>query len=312
MKGTSYTQLLPGHRALLFAEFSRALEQGAHFPGVFEQISEQVPACYQQGLKELNQAVLAEPERPLLQHLKESGLFLPWELRFLTLGLATMRIPQMAARICDYYAAVEPSSRRLALLSAWGMGITLLFVGLSGLFFWPWAMAAVLLALLAKPLARIWLFQWSQPDTFLWSLLEKGKPGRSCLVLRSLHQYLLNLGLCVQSGQTMERSTQLCADAEPVARLRDRYKVVASDVAGGAALSKAVAGSGMLMMARLERLPVVKADASQGLWSPGIIDAVRSSFVEQLSSRLRWVLTFLLLFWSALLATIMAALSSLL
>ena len=51
---------------------------------------------------------------PWAQHFDESDLFLPWESRLLKLGLATLRIPEICGRACDYYAAIERSSRFLS------------------------------------------------------------------------------------------------------------------------------------------------------------------------------------------------------
>lgn len=292
MTESKYAQLLPAHRAVLFAEFSRAIEQGARFPGVFDSLAEQVPACFHAQLHELSAGISRNQDQPLLAHLENSPLFLPWEKRFLKIGLATLRIQEVAARICDCYVLLENSGRRIATFNAIGVFLLLLLfagVGLTAAFSeqdtgsLAWITGGICVAgLFCVPWwSRFILGQWMQVDSSLWRLLTLFPVGRSCVTVRSLHQYLLNLGLCVQCGFDLGRTTRLSAQAEPVGWLRRRYQRIAEAVGRGEPLSRSVAASGLLAQADIREMPAPD-EGRKELWNPGVIDAVRAAYQRQL------------------------------
>jgi general secretion pathway protein F len=231
----------------------------------------------------------------------------------LRLGLATLRIPEICGRVCDYYVVLEKSSRALSfLVSALLLAHLLCLGGLLGLSWsqlqgWSMALpslgglAGILLVLAVAALAAThlagWLLQqWSSPDSLLWRLLAQFRQGQSCLVARSLYQYLLNLGLCVQSNFAIERSATLCARAESVIWIRGVYLEIADALKGGAVLSLAFRNSGLLALTSIGPLPPrsVNGGVNQ-LWSPGITDVVKLSFQQQLGHMLRYVAAMLFL-----------------
>lgn len=294
-----YSALLPSHRALLFARLGQALQCGHHFPGVFQVIAEDCPPALAEPLRALHRQITAQPGEPLLQHLERSGVFLAWELRLLKLGLATLRIPEVCARLCDYYRVIEPSSRRLvwcllAIVVAWWLlpAIVLLVAlvadgaatgGASGLnAMWPGLALALALGLGSLALPRRILQAWISPDSWAWRGLMRWPLGRACQVARSLHQYLLNLGLCVQCGLDIVRAARLSGKAESVGWIRERYLGVATRLEQGETFSSAFVQSGLLSLTTLEPLAPGSA-AGNGLWSPGVTDIVRQSCVRQLA-----------------------------
>lgn len=312
MRGSRYAQSLPGNRALLYAEFARALEQGAHFPQVFRDLIGNVPSCFDTDLNALASRIESSPEIPLLTHLQTSSLFWEWELRLMKLGLATLRIGEMAARLCEHYVSIEKSSRQIALLIAALIALGVVLIGLVGVGL-GWTAgasgpavilvgAATILALVGKSLAAMLMRQWGSPDSTLWSLLQSLTGGCSCRVVRSLHAYLLNLGLCIQSGQSVPQSARLASQAESVAWLRRRYISVADAVGRGEPLSRSFAASGLLALGEIHRLPEPEGEGGGTMWSPGIIEAVRQSFVEQLGTQAMRFSAALLLGWSLMLA----------
>src|SRR5690606_17020518 len=122
-----WAQSLPGNRALLFAEIANRLSSGSGFPAVFEEVGELVPACYHRGLKALAASIRAAPETPLLTHFESSNLFVEWELRFVRFGLASGRIVEVFARICDHHTILAHAGRSL-FFGFWllWLGVTLL------------------------------------------------------------------------------------------------------------------------------------------------------------------------------------------
>ncbi len=285
----SYTKYLPSNRAVLFANLSQALANGEKFPELFESAADISPGCYSKPLLQLATAIREQSQVPLLIHIKEAAVFLPWEVRFIQLGLATLKIGEVFARLCDYYALIAGISKYFLL---WFVGFWCL-LGLTGAYLGANLVAdkssvSVGFAATVLTLAFGWfvlpgiLQQWIVPNSVVWQFAVYLPRMRSLVVARSVYQYLLNLGLCVQSGMDLSRSLKVSAKSEPIDWLRQRYLGVAEDVAAGAPISKAFIGSGILSETRI----VVSTDAGGkkpgNLWEPGITDVVRQSFSQQL------------------------------
>ncbi len=295
-----YSERLPAHRAALFAQIGEAIRQGERFPELFASVAAVAHPAFRPPLLKLRESIVARPDVPLAAHLDAAPLLLAWETRLLRLGLATLRIPEICARICDYYVVLERSTRALSYLLL--VLLSVLWLGLGALLFTLWTRhlgwddgtlrllgpASIGVSLVgsgvgAAFLSGVLLTQWSAPDSRLWRLLGGFRMGRSCLVARSLYQYLLNLGLCVQCGFDIQRSVRLCAGAEAVPWIRQRYLAIDEALRGGGSLSAAFLGSGLLGMTRIETLPTRTASgAAQPLWSAGITDVVKSAFQQQL------------------------------
>ncbi|AZZ93974.1 hypothetical protein EUZ85_25920 [Hahella sp. KA22] len=289
----SYSELLPANRAVLFANLGQAFLNGEKFPGVFDSAADISPRCYMAKLNQLAESVRQEADKPLLELIRESGVFLPWEVRFIQFGLATLRIAEVFARLCDYYVLIGRSSRQL---SAWLAGSWLLccFTLAYLLYFFAFgaqttltsmsvcASAAVAGLVVGVRLAPVFLRNWVEPDSRFWNAASRFPQIRSLVVARSVYQYLLNLGLCVQAGMDLPRTLGVCAKSEPVDWLRQRYHIVAASVGKGKNLSRAFLESGVLSETRITAHPDESKGKPARLWDPGIIEVVRQSFDEQL------------------------------
>ena len=280
---------LPGNRALLFAEIAGRLAAGSGFPAVFEEVLDVVPSCYHRGLKALAANVRAVPDKPLLEHFESSDLFVEWELRFVRFGLASGRVVEVFARICDHHTILASAGRSL-FFGFWilWLGVTLLlpFILLipggttSGDHLAALGILHAVLLLLGLPVYT-WLVQsWIRPDARVWRALNFLPLFRQTQGSRSLYHYLLNLGLCIQAGLHLRRALSLSADAETTAVLREKYKLVSADVTLGHPLSTAFQRSGVLQ----DTLLMVNASQlkKSKLWEPGVTDVVKASYSELL------------------------------
>ncbi|WLQ11825.1 hypothetical protein O5O45_19030 [Hahella aquimaris] len=289
----SYSELLPANRAVLFANLGQALLNGEKFPGVFDSAADISPRCYAAKLNQLAESVRKKADKPLLELIRESGVFLPWEVRFIQFGLATLRIAEVFARLCDYYVLIGRSSRQLSawvagswLLACFTLAYLMYFFGFGAQASWmSLGSGAALMVVgigVGVRLAPTLLGNWVAPDSRFWNQASRLPQIRSLVVARSVYQYLLNLGLCVQAGMDLPRTLGVCAKSEPVDWLRQRYHLVAASVGKGMNLSKAFLESGVLSETRITAHPEQSKGKPARLWDPGIIEVVRQSFDEQL------------------------------
>lgn len=287
----SYSELLPSNRAVLFAHLGQSLHNGQRFPGIFDEVAQISPVCYQASLKALADSIRAVPDKPLLEHIRESDLFLPWEVRFIQFGLATLKITEVFARLCDYYVLLGRASAKLYWIVAASWILLLVTIGLfafghNGILDdigarWIAGIIVVVWGLYIGGKIAPWIVKnWIEPDSWFWLVACRIKPFRSLVVARSLYQYLLNLGLCVQSGMDLPRSLGVCAKSEPVDWLRSRYQTVVDLVKGGKNLSRAFLETGVLSETRITAN--AQTMKSSKLWEPGITEVVRASFNDQL------------------------------
>ncbi len=308
----SYATQLASNRAVLFANLGQALSNGDKFPQIFDNVAEISPDCFRQSLTQLAENIRQTPEIPLLEHLKASPLFLPWELRFIQFGLATLKITEVFSRLCEYYVLIGQSSARLIWWTA-GLWLLLSFTGgYAGYLIAPESAAfgvgggvTVLLCSLGYLASAPVMANWIAPDSRFWRLAALLPLFRSLVVARSVYQYLLNLGLCIQGGMDLPRSLNVCAKSEPISWLRQRYQGVATDVASGTQISKAFIASGILAETKFTAQPRDQQGPAGKLWEPGITDVVRQSYVDQLEFTSA-VLPFLLLVPLAVVWTFLA------
>jgi len=309
----SYASYLPANRAVLFANLGQALNNGEKFPDLFDSVADVSPGCYHSQLASLAVSIREQPDLPLLELMKRSPVFLPWELRYIQFGLATLKISEVFARLCDYYVLIGGVSRRLVfwISGVWvllGLSLSCLLVSVVDM---PEAETTVAVAFLAIISARLgWgllpllVRNWIEPNSGFWGIGAKIPILQSMVVTRSVYQYLLNLGLCIQGGLDLDRSLKVTAKSEPVAWLRQRYQGVAEDVAAGAQISEAFMMSGVLA-----RTKILTADSQAkpagAIWEPGITDIVRHSFSRQLNQVVRllpfFTLVPLILVWLGIL-----------
>ena len=308
---------LPTNRAVLFANLGQALTNGEKFPGLFETSADISPVCYRGPLLVLAAKIRKQPEKPLLVHLENAGIFFPWEIRLIRFGLATLKIAEVFARLCDYYILVGTATAHLA---RWASGLWILLscsfgyllaLTVGGSYF---VMGPAVLGILAGLvlfgmgllLSPAILKSWIEPNSILWMKGARIPLLRSLVVVRSVYQYLMNLGLCIQGGFDLDRSLKITARSEPVRWLRQRYQGVADDVAGGTQISKAFISRGILTETRI-LAGENGAKATGALWEPGITDIVRQSFARQLTQASRLVLgmfiVLLIIVWMGLLYT---------
>jgi len=284
-----YAAHLASNRAVLFANLGQALSNGDKFPQIFDSVADISPDCFQQLLTGLAIDIRQVPDKPLLEHLKASSLFLSWELRFIQLGLATLKITEVFSRLCEYYVLIGRCSTRLIW---WAVGLWLLFCFTGGyltyviappvIALWGGVGISACLVLVGYLSSSVIMASWIAPDSSFWRLAAKFPQWRSLVVARSVYQYLLNLGLCIQGGMDLSRSLNVCAKSEPVCWLRQRYQGIASDVAGGTQISKAFIASGILAEIKFTAQSRDQHGSVGKLWEPGITDVVRQSYIDQL------------------------------
>ena len=293
-----YAAILPGNRSVLFANLGRywpGKEAGdpERLAAFWKDVARYSPACFRAELEAL--AEQAAAGEVVTAQLTQSTLFLPWEQRMLALALAIGRPREGFARVCDAYVPVARSGRALIwqMLFIYGlfwlalMVVVSLSVGPLGTRLAVLAGLGVLAVVLAPALGKRLMALWIDPESALWTRLQSFSLGRSVVVTRSLYQYLLNLGWCIQAGMDVRQSAALSAETEPRAALRARYQQAARAVAEGQSLSKAFVLTGVLQEARLVSAPTTQSGGK--LWEPGVTDVVRQSWEEQL----RWVATML-------------------
>ncbi|OZG71177.1 hypothetical protein BTA51_22670 [Hahella sp. CCB-MM4] len=297
----SYSSNLASNRAVLYANLGQALHNGDKFPQIFDNVADISPDCFSRPLADLANAVREAPDTPLLEHLKQSSLFLSWELRFIQFGLATLKIEEVFARLCEYYVMIGQPTGRLMRWTAglWGLlsftgGYLGYVLAPEDMALWSGAGVFVMLLVFGVLVAAPAMGGWVAPDSGFWRLASWLPQFRSLVVARSVYQYLLNLGLCIQGGMDLSRSLKICAKSEPIGWLRQRYQGVASDVANGNQISKAFIASGILAETKLTAQPKGHQAPGGKLWEPGITDIVRQSFTDQLDFAARF-LPFLLL-----------------
>ncbi|WP_020410060.1 type II secretion system F family protein [Hahella ganghwensis] len=292
----SYSSYLASNRAVLFANLGQALHNGDKFPEIFDNVADISPDCFAKSLAGLANAVREQPDKPLLEHMKEAPLFLAWELRFIQFGLATLKIEEVFARLCEYYVMIGQPTGRLMRWTAglWGIlsftgGYLAYVLSPVSTSLWYGVGTLVLLLIVGVLAASPAMGGWVAPDSRFWRLAARLPQFRSLVVARSVYQYLLNLGLCIQGGMDLSRSLKVCAKSEPISWLRQRYQGVAADVANGNQISKAFIASGILAETRITAQPKEQHPKGGKLWEPGITDIVRQSYTDQLDFAARFL-----------------------
>lgn len=206
----------------------------------------------------------ASGQQLVMDELRDGGLFLDWELRFLQLGLAVGNLPNAYLRLAEHYRMVSDFALRfrrhlwlplsLSLLCAFLLPLMLYLGGflsavsvleVMGLSLLPGIVAAVLLTVFFKPPV-------SASITAIGFTLPKLKKALSCY-----HNYWFvgHLAECVGAGFPLQQSLRQASRRMPASPQKNRYLGLAGKVETGQPLSAALLQSGVLDGVGLQRLP---------------------------------------------------------
>lgn len=207
-------------------------------------------------------------QQVVLDELRDGGVFLEWELRFLQLGLAVGDLASVYRRLAEHYRLRTEFRRRLrsnavfplVVLMIFALGAPLallvlgevsplqaLLAGALGLF--PLALVAVLGMLLgALPGAK---------QRLLNSLYRLPGVGLALTQYQSYH-FINHLAACLNGGFQLSQALKQSARRMPDTPVKGRYASLARDVAEGQRFSQALMKSEIL---RGVELPIMAAGA---------------------------------------------------
>lgn len=205
----------------------------------------------------------AAGQRVVMEELRGGGVFLPWELNLLQLGLAVGDLPTAYRRLAEHYRFSSDVAQRfhqhlrLPLVLVLGCAtLTPLVLMLSGYVSPMAALWALLLA--AMPLLLVAGFGALQrpPLPRRIQSVAFALPGLG----RALHGYqnylfVANLTQCIGGGFGLGQALRQSARRMPDSPATARYVRVAAKVEQGQPLSAALLENGVLRGVALQRLP---------------------------------------------------------
>lgn len=282
-------ELSAGHRALLFSSLSnmenwdkigQLLFQGEQAAKVGEmpELAEQ----FEQG------------RDSILEAMKNSKQFLPWEFELMQLGLAAGNIKEVYERIHQHYLLQQQMfsqlRKELRLPSVILISVLLSIVGMSvynGDINWLSASVQLLVFGLIAWLVLLgskWLFvnfsAGQIPEQL--STVIKRLPGINRLLstLQTYH-FFTNLSLCIRSGINLKQSLKLSAKRIPDSYFYPAYAEISQQVADGQKLSVTLSKSGVLKGVNIGPIKPGKDNAIDA--QQHIASAVYAYYVEQLT-----------------------------
>ena len=197
----------------------------------------------------------ASGQQLVMGELRNGGLFLEWELRFLQLGLAVGNLANVYRRLAEHYRLLTEFQQRfrraarLPVLLVCGFvllvplllrvsqqltaGETLQIIVLGML---PLCTLSVLAGMLWRNRGAWWVqrFGYRLPGV-----------GRALASYQSYH-YVNHLGECIAAGMPLAQALKQSARRMPDSPVKARYERIASEVAGGEKLSVSLLKSGAL------------------------------------------------------------------
>lgn len=294
---TQAYQQAAGQRALLFSRLHASLRDQGKWDEVFRLMGQGRMAAERAQMAALADQFEAGQEA-LLQVLRDSDQFLPWELELIQLGLACGNVADPYRRLAEHYHQLDQAvqnARRYRLLptaiylfTGWALPAALVLDGhatpLAGLL-----LACLPLLLLGAAMwagRGIWrAWQRDRVPRRLLAVLYRIPPLSELLRLYQIRLYLDNLSLCIESGQPLERALKLAARRLPYSPWRRRFSQIHQQVEAGGRLSVALLNSGILQGVMLPTPgPGTDAAAAQRQ----LTDVVRATYAERLAYWARW------------------------
>lgn len=206
----------------------------------------------------------AAGQQVVMEELRSGGMFLPWELGILQLGLAAGDLPTAYRRLAEHYRLCCDFAQRLRHYSRLPMVLVLgcgavmpLMLMLTGYLSLSSALWSLVLAffpvLVAMGLAGMLI---RPPSPRRLQALMFSLPG----VGRGLHCYqnylfVANLAQCIGGGLALPQSLRQSARRMPESPAKGRFIRLAAQVEKGESLSTALMANGILQGVSLNSLP---------------------------------------------------------
>ncbi|WP_101757721.1 hypothetical protein [Oceanicoccus sp. KOV_DT_Chl] len=281
-------ELSASHRATLFSALLELDHQQGGWDKVFQLLNQGQRVAEQAQLPELAEQ-LEQGQTVVLEGLKKTGQFLPWELKLIELGLATGNVRGSYQRLRDHYLLQQQLAFRvkqhlklpLLILTVIVMGLLLWlleqnYFSVSGAVLRLALTAAgfyLLGALIQHGVSR---FRHYQP----LGLYRYIPPIATTLSLAQRYYFLANLSQCIESGLPLLQSLKLAAKKIPDVNYVDDFLAVHNAVANGNKLSQALLKNGMLAGVELAQLDKSTATASDA--QALITESVYHAYIAQL------------------------------
>lgn len=294
-----YKELTAAHRARLFTALQQLDEKQGGWDKVFQLLNQGQRAAEQAQLSELADQ-LADGQQAVLESLKQTGQFLPWELELISLGLAAGNVQAIYRRLGQHYQLQLRFQQELKAHLKWPL-LTVLVVSAMvftgawlydylSLFDMLWRLASAYLVFFACGMmgsAILPFYNAGKLPVLLVAAVKKF-PGVSMLAKSGqTHHYLQNLNLCIAGGMSLPQSLKQSARRIPDQRLRQPYMEVYRCVEQGQKLSVALANSGILSGVAIGPMDTKGANAADA--QVHLTEAVRVAYVEQLFYWARWL-----------------------
>ncbi|WP_373079644.1 type II secretion system F family protein [Zhongshania sp.] len=246
----------PAQRFVLFQALYQASQSG-------ENNWDQVVALLSKGQRTAQRAQLdelaeqfASGQRIVLDELREGGMFTPWELQFMQLGLAVGNLAKIYLRLAEHYRLQTEFRRNLRrhlwapvlVLVVCALGLPLLALS-RGLTTMPHAVWLAIAGLL--PLGVVYGL-WQAAQYSAWfrrscvGVAYRLPALGSALTQYQNYHYMNHLADCISADFTLPQALKQSARRLPDAPVNSRYFKLASEVEAGGKFSSALLNSGIL------------------------------------------------------------------
>ncbi|MEE8059392.1 MAG: type II secretion system F family protein [Pseudomonadales bacterium] len=287
------------HRATLFSALLDLDRKQGGWDKVFQLLSQGQRVARRAHMSELA-AQLEEGQTVVLEGLKNTGQFLPWELQILALGLATGTISESYQRLREHYLLQQRFNNELKRQLKWPF----LFVIVVLVVLLVWAYSDQQLSLLAVGVRLLlsavvmvgiatvvgWLVRCFRADTLpaIVSSTIKHFPGVNGLIFPGqTSHYFKNLNQCINSGLPLIESLKLSAQKIPDTFYSPSFMTVHDAVQEGRKLSVALASCGILNGIELKPLAIESPSAMDA--QIHIAEAAYHHYIERLWFLTRWI-----------------------
>lgn len=294
-----FSQHKAAYRVKLFAALIQMDEQQSGWDKVFQLLYQTRRAAENAQLTALVEQ-LEEGQTAVLQGLKNSGQFLPWEIKILEVGLASGSINVSYQRLRDHYLLQQKFTADLKARLKPPLCVVLLVITalLTWLVFGDKLSVPAALLKLAITCFGLWLmlllgqgvikgfWKASLPPWFE-SLIKWLPIIKDFLQLGQTYHYLRNLNQCTDSGLPLNVSLKLAAKKIPDQFFIPHFMQVHDAVESGMRLSSALSRCGILTGVSLA--PIAIKDASVADAQLHITEAVYQAYIEWLWYWVGWL-----------------------
>lgn len=206
----------------------------------------------------------AAGQQVVMEELRSGGMFLPWELGILQLGLATGDLPTAYRRLAEHYRLCCDFAQRLrqylrlplvlVIGCAVAVPLVLMMTGYVSFSAALWSLALALFPVLGfagvasvviRPPSPRWL------QSLMFALPGAGR-GLHCY---QNYLFVANLAQCIGGGFALPQALRQSARRMPDSPAKGRFVRLAAQVEKGESLSAALLANGILQGVSLNSLP---------------------------------------------------------